>query len=190
MDTEYTIKAFKDTETWRKWLIKNHSKTNGLWMQVYKKDSGIVSVSYQEALEQALCFGWIDGQKKTYDKLSYIQKFTPRRSKSLWSKRNIELISKLIKEGLMTPAGLEEVTRAKSDGRWDAAYDKPSQMVVPDYFLKELRKYPKALQFFNTLNKTNTYAIAWRLVTAKTEQTRKRRQDKLLAMLQAGKKIH
>jgi uncharacterized protein YdeI (YjbR/CyaY-like superfamily) len=190
MNTEYAVKAFKDAQKWREWLVKNHSKTNGIWMRIYKKDSETTSISYQEALEQALCFGWIDGQKKTYDTHSFLQKFTPRRSKSLWSKRNIELISKLTEAGLMAPAGLEEVAGAKSDGRWDAAYDKPSQMVVPGYFLKELRKHPKALQFFKTLNKTNTYAIAWRLVTAKTEQTRQRRQDKILTMLQAGEKIH
>ncbi len=189
MNTNYPIKAFEDTQKWREWLVKNHSKTNGIWMRIYKKGSGVGTVSYQEALEQALCFGWIDGQKKTYDELSFIQKFTPRRSKSLWSKRNREIIAKLTEAGVMTPAGVAEVTRAKSDGRWDAAYDKPSEMVVPDYFLEELRKHPKAFAFFNTLNKTNTYAIAWRLQTAKKEETRKRRQDTFIAMLLAGKTI-
>ena len=187
---EYAIKAFKDAQKWWQWLNKNHSKTSGVWLRIYKKDSRVASVSYQEALEQALCFGWIDGQKKTYDKLSFLQKFTPRRNKSLWSKRNLELIAELTKAGLMQPAGLGQVALARSDGRFDAAYDKPSLMAVPDYFLKELRKHPKALQFFSTLNKTNTYSIAWRLITAKTEQTRKARQDKLITMLLAGKKIH
>ena len=150
----------------------------------------MATVTYAEALDEALCFGWIDGQKKGLDNVSFLQKFTPRRSKSLWSKRNIEHIGRLTKAGLMTPAGQAEVERAKQDGRWDAAYDKPSKMVVPKSFLTELRKYPTAEAFFKTLNKTNTYAIAWRLQTAKTEETRRRRQDKLIAMLQAGQKLY
>jgi uncharacterized protein YdeI (YjbR/CyaY-like superfamily) len=159
-------------------------------MRLYKKASGVTSVTYAEALDVALCFGWIDGQVKRGDELSYLQKFTPRRKRSLWSKRNVEYVARLTEAGLMMPAGIAEVERAKADGRWSAAYDRPSEMATPDYFLAALRKNPKAAAFFETLNKTNKYAIAWHLQTARTEETRKRRQDKILTMLEAGKKLH
>lgn len=158
MKPDYEIIAFKDSSTWRRWLDENHAKTNGLWARLYKKASGIPTVTYAEALDEALCYGWIDGQKKSYDADSFLQKFTPRRSKSLWSKRNIEHISRLTEAGLMQPAGLLEVEKAQSDGRWKAAYDAPSNMQVPDYFFKELHKHPKAELFYNDLNKTNKYA--------------------------------
>ncbi len=190
MKPDYEIIAFGDATAWRNWLIENHSAVNGLWLRIYKKTSGIASVTYAEALDHALCFGWIDGQKKSYDELSFLQKFTPRRSKSLWSKRNIELVSSLTEQGLMMPAGTAEFDQAKKDGRLDAAYDKPSDMVVPQVFLEELQKHPKAEAFFATLNKANTYAIAWRLQTAKSDETRKRRQEKIIAMLDAGEKLH
>jgi uncharacterized protein YdeI (YjbR/CyaY-like superfamily) len=190
MATEYPIVPFADGNAWREWLHKHHADTDGIWMRIYKKGSGLPTITYAEALDEALCFGWIDGQKKSLDDVSFLQKFTPRRPKSLWSKRNIEHIDRLTKAGLMMPTGLAEAERAKQDGRWDAAYDKPSEMVVPASFVAELRKHPEAEAFFKTLNKTNTYAIAWRLQTAKTEETRKRRQDKLIAMLTAGQKLH
>ncbi len=190
MKPEYQVIAFKNSAEWRQWLTEHHAVTDGLWLRLYKKASGTPSVTYAEALDQALCFGWIDGQKNKYDELSFIQKFTPRRQRSMWSKRNIEHIQRLTDAGLMMPAGLAEVERAKQDGRWGAAYDKPSEMVAPESFLSELAKYPKAKVFYETLNKTNTYAIAWRLQTARTEETRKRRQDKILAMLKAGEKMH
>ena len=156
---------------------------------MYKKASGIESVNYAEALDQALCFGWIDGQKKSYDEVSFLQKFTPRRKRSMWSKHNIEHIDRLTQANLMTPAGLLEVQRAKDDGRWDAAYDKPSEMVVPESFMIELDKNPAAKAFFETLNKSNKYAVAWRLQTAKTDETRLRRQNKILAMLEANQRL-
>ena len=161
---------------------------NGIWMRLYKKGSGVASVTYAEALDQALCFGWIDGQKNSYDELSFLQKFTPRRKASMWSKLNISHIERLTNAGLMMPSGFYEVERAKQDGRWAAAYDKPSEMVVPDDFLKELEKHPRAKAFFETLNKSNKYAIAWRLQTAKTEATKQRRQEKILATLERGEK--
>jgi uncharacterized protein YdeI (YjbR/CyaY-like superfamily) len=190
MKPDYEVAPFKDSKQWRQWLIDHHADTNGVWVRLYKKASGVESVTIAEALDHALCFGWIDGQRNSYDELSYLQKFTPRRKKSLWSKRNIEYIARLTEAGLMTPAGLKEVQSAKDDGRWEAAYDKPSEMVMPADFLKELAKNKKAKAFFETLNKTNTYAIAWRLQTAKTEETRKRRQDKIIATLEAEQKIH
>jgi len=188
--SDYKIIAFKDSTLWRSWLDKNHDKADGVWLRVYKKASATPTVSYSEALDEALCFGWIDGQKKSYDEKSFLQKFTPRRAKSMWSKRNIEHIQRLTEQGRMMPAGIAEVERAKEDGRWAAAYDTPSEMAVPSDFLFELKKHPVAEKFFRTLNKANTYAIAWRLQTAKTEETRKRRQEKIIALLDAGQKLH
>jgi len=187
---DYEIIEFPDQPSFRKWLTAHAEETNGMWLKVYKKASGIASLAYAEALDEALCFGWIDGQKKSYDELSFLQKFTPRRSKSMWSKRNIEHIARLKEAGLITPAGLLEVEKAQADGRWDAAYDTPTDMKVPDYFVKELSKHPKAELFYATLNKTSTYAIAWRLQTAKTEATRVRRMEKIIEQLDAGEKLH
>jgi uncharacterized protein YdeI (YjbR/CyaY-like superfamily) len=187
---DYKVIAFKDSAAWRHWLDENHASVDGVWLRLYKKGSGFPTVTYAEALDEALCYGWIDGQKKSYDEDSFLQKFTPRRAKSMWSKRNIEHVARLTEQGLMTTAGVREVERAKADGRWAAAYDAPSEMVVPSEFLAELKKHPVAEKFFATLNKANTYAIAWRLQTAKTEETRKRRQDKIIAMLGAEQKLH
>jgi uncharacterized protein YdeI (YjbR/CyaY-like superfamily) len=170
--------------------VTHGEDTKGIWLRIYKKASGEASITYAEALDEALCFGWIDGQKKSYDEASFLQKFTPRRARSIWSKRNIEHIQRLTEQGLMMPSGLLEVERAKEDGRWAAAYDGASEMVIPDAFLAELKKHPVAEKFFATLNKTNTYAIAWRLQTAKTEETRKRRQDKIIALLNTEQKLH
>lgn len=190
MKPDYEIIAFKDSSTWRAWLDENHAKIDGVWLRLYKKSSNLPSVTYAEALGEALCYGWIDGQKKSYDEESFLQKFTPRRVRSMWSKRNIEHIQRLTEQGLMMPAGVLEVERAKEDGRWVAAYDTQSEMSIPNEFLAELKKHPDAEKFFATLNKTNTYAIAWRLQTAKTEETRKRRQDKIIALLDAEQKLH
>lgn len=187
---DYEIIEFKDGAAFRRWLDANGTSVPGIWLRMYKKASGIESVDYAGALDQALCYGWIDGQKKSYDDVSFLQKFTPRRSRSMWSKRNIEHIERLTNAGLMTEAGEREVERAKSDGRWDAAYDAPSTMEVPDYFLKEIKKHPKAKELFDGLNKTNTYAIAWRLHTAKTDETRMRRMQKIIALLDSGQKLY
>lgn len=189
-DADYEILEFKDQAKFRAWLDKHHTSAPGIWLKFYKKASGITAVNYHEALDVALCYGWIDGQVKKGDENFYLQKFTPRRAGSMWSKRNIENIARLDEVGLMAPAGLAEVEQAKADGRWEAAYDKPSEMTVPDYFLAALDKNPKAKQFFDSLNKANTYAIAWRLQTAKTEATRVRRMEKILAMLESGQKFH
>ena len=187
---DYKIIAFKDSGKWRQWMEKNHNSTDGVWLRMYKKDSGVKSIKYAEALDVALCYGWIDGQSKKYDELSYIQKFTPRRKRSIWSKQNREHVNRLTKAKLMAYAGIKEVERAKEDGRWDLAYDKASTMTIPEYFLKELRKKPTAKIFFETLNKTNLFAIGFRLQTAKTEETRKRRMDKILDMLEKQEKFH
>lgn len=184
------IFSFKSPSLFRKWLIKNHKGNNGFWLRIFEKYSGEKTVSYQDALEEALCFGWIDGQKKTFDEKSWIQKFTPRRPGSVWSKRNTKIIAKLIKEKRIQPSGMEQVKLAKSDGRWEKAYDSSKDMKVPDDFLKEIRKFKKAHAFFMTLNKSNLFAITWRLQTAKKEETRKRRMTAIIEMLKKGEKFH
>jgi len=188
--TDFPIISFATSKKWESWLSKNHSKLNGIWLQFYKKDSKVKSVTYAQALDGALCYGWIDGQSKKYDEESWIQKFTPRRLKSIWSKRNRENVERLYKSGKMTDAGLRVVESAKADGRWERAYDSPSTMKIPDDFLKELSKYKKAKTFFDTLNKANTYSIAWRIQTAKKPETRERWKKRILEMLKKGEKFH
>ena len=149
-----------------------------------------MSVTYAEALDQALCFGWIDGQKLPLDGISWVQKFTPRRSKSGWSKRNITHVNRLIQAGQMTPAGLKQVEAAKADGRWAAAYDSPANATVPPEFMQELARNTKAKQFFSTLNRANLYAIAYRLQTAKRSETKIKRMKLIIEMLARGEKFH
>jgi uncharacterized protein YdeI (YjbR/CyaY-like superfamily) len=172
------------------WLEKNNAESSGMWLRIFKKNSGVLSINYDQALDEALCFGWIDGQVKSYDEHSYIQKFTPRRAGSMWSKRNIEHISRLKNEGRMRPSGIKEAEAAKADGRWDRSYDSPSNMTIPEDLLNELSKDPATAEFFNNLNKTNKYAIAWRLQTAKKPETRAKRLKAILEMLGKGKKFH
>lgn len=188
---EKNVKSFTSLKGWESWLSKHHTDAEGIWLRLYKKDSAIKSVSRTDALDAALCYGWIDGQaKKDDDEQSWLQKFTPRRPQSLWSKRNREHIERLEKAGRMKPAGLLEVKKAKADGRWDKAYDSPSNMEMPDDFMKRLSKDKKALAFFNTLNKANRYAIGWRLQTAKRPETREKRMKSILEMLSKEEKFH
>jgi uncharacterized protein YdeI (YjbR/CyaY-like superfamily) len=184
------VLSFMTPKAFRNWLHANKENQDGLWLRIYKKDSKKKTVTYAEALDEALCYGWIDGQKKSYDAESFLQKFTPRRAKSVWSKRNREHVARLTAARQMTPRGLAEVTRAKADGRWDNAYDPASTMQVPAFFIAELKKYPDAYAFFSTLNKANLYAIAFRLQTAKKQETHDRRVHVLLAMLKARKRVH
>jgi uncharacterized protein YdeI (YjbR/CyaY-like superfamily) len=187
---EQLILSFATAGEWRAWLAKNHASAKGIGLRIFKKNSGHKSVTYEEALDEALCYGWIDSQKQPYDNLSWIQKFTPRRERSIWSKRNKEHIARLIKERRMKPAGLKEVEAAKSDGRWDSAYDSPKNMEVPPDFLEALKKNKKAYAFFLTLNKANSFAIAWRLQTAKKPETREKRKKTILDMFAKGEKLH
>ena len=187
---ETPIKAFATQKKWREWLEKNHSRSDGIWLRIFKKDSGKKTVTHDEALDEALCFGWIDGQRNKHDEISFLQKFTPRRARSIWSKRNQEKTAKLIKEGRMTPAGRGEIERAKKDGRWDRAYESPKNMEVPEDFLKELKRNRKAYEFFKTLNKTNKFAIAFRLHNAKKPETCERRMKDFLARMERGEKFH
>lgn len=184
------VLLFSSQEDWRTWLGDNHDQAMGIWLKHAKKSSGKESVTYQEALEEALCYGWIDSQKQAYDSDYYLQKFTPRGPKSIWSKINVTKVELLIKMDKMQPSGLAAIDAAKQDGRWDAAYDSPSTSRVPEDFQTALENNPKAKQFFETLNKTNVYAFCWRVQTAKNPETRTARIEKLIAMLNRGEKIH
>ncbi len=184
------IQEFKTAETFESWLRMNHDSSNGLWLKIFKKDSGMKTISYAEALDLALCYGWIDGQRQKFDEQAYLQKFCPRRAKSIWSKINIGHIERLINEGRMKPAGLKVVENAKSDGNWENAYDSPSKMTIPEDFLKELSKNKKAEAFFNGLNKTNLFSIGFRLQTAKKQETREKRKKEIIEMLARGEKFN
>ena len=182
--------TFKSAAKFRSWLEKNHAVSEGIWLRIFKKDAGEQTVTYAEALDQSLCFGWIDGQKQARDASSWLQKFTPRRAKSGWSKMNIQHVERLIKTRQMTRAGLEAIEVAKADGRWQAAYDSPRNAVVPEDFLKSLDKDKKGKAFFQTLNKANIYSIVYRLQTAKKPETREKRKKLILEMLARGEKFH
>lgn len=184
------IIAFRSSEEFNKWLSKNHSSSNGIWLKFSKKTSSMQSVSPQEALEIALCYGWIDGQINKFDDKFYLVKHTPRTKHSIWSKRNRDIVEELIAAKKMRPAGLQQVEAAKADGRWEKVYDSPKNMQVPKDFLNELKKNPKAEAFYKTLNKANQYAIGWRLQTAKKAETRARRMKKILTMMTNGEKFH
>jgi len=184
------ILTFTTTEDFTSWLAKHYKMSLGIWIRLFKIKSGVPTITYAEALDVALCYGWIDGQKKTYDSESWLQKFTPRRRKSIWSKRNREHIERLDKSGMMQAAGIEEVEAAKADGRWDQAYESSGNMTIPTDFLNELAKDKKAEAFFKTLKKTNIYSIVWRLQTAKKPETRNKRMKAILEMLKKGEKFH
>jgi uncharacterized protein YdeI (YjbR/CyaY-like superfamily) len=182
--------AFKDASAWESWLAKNQTATNGIWMRIAKKASGKKSITYPEALEVALCYGWIDGLKRPESETTWLQRFTPRRQRSLWSKINRDKALGLIACGRMTPGGLQEIERAKQDGRWEAAYSSPGAATVPADFKKELDRHPAAKAFFKTLSRTNRYAIIWRLQTAKKADTRAKRMRSFIEMLEKGETIH
>ena len=177
-------RAFSD------WLADHHASSRGIWLRLAKKASGTVSITYAEAIDVALAWGWIDGQKQRGDEASWLQKYTPRGAKSVWSKINREKALALIEAGTMQPAGLAEVERAKGDGRWDMAYDSPSQATVPDDLQAALAKNARAAAFFATLDARNRYAVLWRVQTAKKAETRARRIADLVAMLARGEKVH
>jgi uncharacterized protein YdeI (YjbR/CyaY-like superfamily) len=177
-------RAFSD------WLADYHASSRGIWLRLAKRASGTVSITYAEAVEVALAWGWIDGQKQRGDGASWLQKITPRAAKSGWSKINREKALALIEAGAMQPAGLAEVERAKQDGRWDVAYDPPSRATVPDDLLAALAENPPAAAFFQTLDARNRYAVLWRVQTAKKVETRRKRIAVLVAMLARGEKVH
>ena len=184
------VLAFSSQKAWETWLKRQDMTSRGLWVKLAKKGSGFDSVTYVEAVEVALCYGWIDGQANRLDDDFYLQRFTPRRARSKWSKINRDRAEKLIARGAMKAAGMREVERARADGRWDAAYDAPTTATVPDDLRVELEKNNKARSFFATLNATNRYAILHRIQDAKRPETRARRIEKFVAMLERGEKIY
>lgn len=187
---DLSIISFASAGEWEEWLAKNHAYSRGIWIKYAKKNTGIASLTHDEAIKAALCYGWIDGQADKFDDKHWLVKFTPRGPKSTWSKRNRDFVAQLTADGKMKPAGLEKVEAAKKDGRWERAYDSPKNMQVPEDFLAELAKDNKAMAFFKTLNRANTYAIAWRLQTAKKAETREKRKKKMLEMMARGEKLH
>ncbi len=172
------------------WLEENGAISNGLWIKMTKKESGIASVNHPQALDVALCFGWIDGQRLRFDDQYFLQKFTPRRSKSPWSKINQDKVAALIAAGRMREGGLKEIERAKEDGRWEAAYESQSKMTVPEDLQVALNQNPAAQAFFDKLNSVNRYSILYRITTAKKPETRQKRLEKFITMLNEGKKIY
>ena len=181
---------FASPAEWERWLEQNHADSDGVWIEMAKKGSGIESVRYPEVLEIALCFGWIDARREALDDRFFLQRFTPRRARSRWSRINREKAEVLIEARRMRPAGLAEVERARADGRWDAAYEGQRAAGVPDDLRRELDARPKAREFFETLNSQNRYAILYRLQEAKRPETRARRLEKFVAMLEAGETIY
>jgi uncharacterized protein YdeI (YjbR/CyaY-like superfamily) len=181
---------FASQAEWEQWLHENHSGSEGVWIVMARKEAGIDSVRYPEVLESALCFGWIDGRREALDERRFLQRFTPRRPRSRWSRINREKAERLIADGRMRAAGLAEVQRAIADGRWEAAYEGQRSSTVPDDLQRELDARPKAKAFFAELSGQNRYAILYRLHDAKRPETRARRLAKFVAMLEAGETIH
>ena len=186
MATDPPVKSFASQETWERWLDQNHGNEEGVWLKVAKKSSGKRTVSVPEALEIALCYGWIDGQRKALDGDYFLQRFTPRRRRSRWSKINRDSATALIERGRMRPPGLAEVERAKADGRWAAAYDSPSKIQPTPELLAALEASPKAKALFEELDSQNRYAILYRVHDAKRADTRTRRIEKFVEMLSRG----
>lgn len=187
---EVPMVSFENPRAWADWLASNHASSRGVWLKLAKKASGIPSVTYPEALDVALAWGWIDGQKGSLDDTAWLQKFTPRGARSIWSKINREKALALIASGEMKPPGLAEVERAKKDGRWDAAYDSPSRATVPEDFAAALAANARASEFFTTLNSANRYAVLWRIQTVKKAETRARRIAEFVEMLARHEKLH
>jgi uncharacterized protein YdeI (YjbR/CyaY-like superfamily) len=187
---KFEIISFESATAWESWLAENHAVSAGVWLRFFKKGSDVDSVTHDQALDEALCYGWIDGQIQKHDDKSWLQKFTPRRAKSVWSKRNIEHVARLTKAKKMKQAGLRQIQAAKTDGRWEMAYDSPSNMRMPQDFLERLAENKKAEAFFKSLTRANTYAIGWRLQTAKKPETREKRMKAILQMLAKGEKFH
>jgi uncharacterized protein YdeI (YjbR/CyaY-like superfamily) len=187
---ELPIKLFETPADWETWLARHHAASRGLWLRLAKVGSGLRSVTYAEALDVALCYGWIDGQKQSYDEQTWLQKFTPRGPRSIWSQINREKVQALLDSSRMQPAGLAAVERAKQNGQWDAAYTSQKNTTVPDDLHAALEANPAAGAFFATLNSANRYAILFRLQTAKKPETRARRLAQFVEMLAKGEKLY
>src|ERR1041384_7697322 len=187
---ELPILPFSNKKKWAEWLARGHGKSAGVWLKIAKKDTRIASLTYEESLDVALCYGWIDGQKKGFDNQYWLQKFTPRGLKSIWSKINTEKAERLIASGEMQPAGLRAIEAAKQDGRWEAAYEGQKRISVPEDFQAALDKNKKAKAFFATLNSVNRYAILFRIHNAKKPETRAKKIQQFVEMLERGEKIY
>lgn len=181
------IMAFATPAAFGRWLEQHHATETELWVKIFKKNSGVESVTWDDVVIEVLCWGWIDGLKKSFDDKAYLQRVTPRKARSIWSKRNTEHVERLITEGRMKEPGMAQVNAAKADGRWEKAYAL-SEMKVPDDFLAALQNKPEAKQFFETLTKAGHYAIAYNLTSAKKPETRQRRFDKFMCMLERKEK--
>jgi uncharacterized protein YdeI (YjbR/CyaY-like superfamily) len=180
--------AFASARDWEAWLEENHHSSGGVWLKLAKKSSGLASVSNDEALDVALCFGWINARRASLDEDHYLQRYTPRRARSKWSRINVDKVSGLAAAGRMRPAGLAEVERAKADGRWEAAYEPPSRLRVPEDLERELASHPKAREQFDSLDSASRYAILYGIDDAKRPETRARRLAKFVAKLEAGER--
>jgi len=183
-------RLFKSKKDWTAWLEKNHGRSAGIWVRLGKKGSGVKSVSKREALDVALCYGWIDGQGKSENEETWLQRFVPRSARSIWSKINRERVLALIASGEMKPAGLKAIENAKKNGRWEAAYDSPSGATVPKDFQDVLDGNAGAKAFFETLDRANRYAVLWRIQTVKKAETRARKIREFVGMLERGERIH
>jgi uncharacterized protein YdeI (YjbR/CyaY-like superfamily) len=181
---------FKNARAFETWLKKHHASSDGLWLKIAKRGADEPSVTYPEAVEIALCWGWIDGQKQSLDDQHYLQRFTPRRARSVWSKINVDKVAALIEAGRMQAPGYAQVEAAKADGRWAQAYDGARTSVVPEDLLAALEAEPKAKAFFATINAANRYAILWRIQTAVKPETRAKRIAQLVEMLARGETLH
>lgn len=188
--SDQPIIAFATAAEFRRWLVRHHADHPGVWIRIARKGSGIRSVTYAEALDEALCLGWIDGQRKSCDETTYLQKFTRRGKRSIWSKINVGHVARLEQAGRMKPAGLAAVAAAKADGRWDAAYQSFSAVEIPEDFRAALAEEPVAAAFFETLNKTQRYAFLFRIATARKPETRRKRIADFVALLKREEKLH
>jgi uncharacterized protein YdeI (YjbR/CyaY-like superfamily) len=187
---ELPVRRFATKAAWETWLSKHHESSPGLWLEFAKKDSRLVSLSHAEALEVALCYGWIDGQAASVDTKRFRQRFTPRRARSKWSQINCAAVERLQAQGRLAPAGLRQMEAAKQDGRWDAAYASPRSMTVPEDLRARLEAHPRARQFFEQLDSQNRYAILYRLHDARKPETRERRLAKFIDMLEAEETLY
>jgi uncharacterized protein YdeI (YjbR/CyaY-like superfamily) len=187
---ELPILPFASAALWEAWLEGEHARAPGVWLQIAKRDTGIATVTYAEALDVALCFGWIDGQKRAFDATWFLQRFTPRKARSRWSKINTEHVARLTAAGRMRPAGLAQVEAARADGRWAAAYEGQRTATVPDDLQAALDADPRAAAFFATLRGANRYAVLYRVQDAKRPDTRARRIERFVAMLARGETLH
>jgi uncharacterized protein YdeI (YjbR/CyaY-like superfamily) len=184
------VHAFPDADAFSAWLAENHDRRAEVWIKIHKVGSGLKSISPKEAIDVALCWGWIDGVRKSLDGDSFLQRYTPRTRRSIWSKVNVENVARLIAEGRMRPAGLEQVEAAKADGRWDRAYGSGKGMKIPDDLQAAIDASPKAKAMLSTLSEQNRFAVAFRTHNMKTEAGRRRKIEALVAMLERGETIY